>query len=296
VNASSMSDLRKIYTTAKETDQELPVALVIGADPGVLMAAAGKPPSTVSEYAVTGALHKKPLEVVKCENSDLLVPADAEIVIEGVIDFSEEVEQTLGEFAGQYGPETNPIFRVTAITHRKDASFYAITAGANPEHNTVGSVAIYAIEQAILEDLQKQFPNIIRAHVVIEARIAGPMLQLFLTIEKKDNEEPMKLIEAAFKSTAGYLPVSMIFKRIVIVDPDIDIYDYNDVEWAVWTRVAEKSKIMVSEAVSWELERGTKDGKSVRVGIDATMDLAEVEKLKRPIIPGFDQYPLEKYL
>ncbi len=300
VNASTMSDLRSIYNHHRDSGEEMHLALAIGVDPALLMAAVGKPPATVSEFGVAGGLREEPLALVKAEHSDLLVPADAEIIIEGVIDFSQEIEHTLGEFAGQYGPETNPLFRVTAITHRKDPNFYCILAGANPEHNTVGSVAIYSAEKSIMEDLVKQFPIIKALHVVIDAKVAGPMLQLFIQIDKKSDDEPMELIKAAFESTAGYLPVSLIFKRIVVVDGDIDIYNYNDVEWAIWSRVADASKIhLIPEAVSWELERSaaSKEGhKSFRIGIDATMDLEDVDKLKRPIIPGFDDVRVEDFV
>jgi 2,5-furandicarboxylate decarboxylase 1 len=90
----------------------------------------------------------------------------------------------------------------------------------------------------------------------------------------------------------------MITKRIVIVDDDIDVFDLEDIEWAFWTRLSTADKIVVIPDVkSWELERCANDDmKSVRVGLDATMDMNAVDKLLKPIIPGADTVHLADYL
>ena len=81
-----MSDLRKFYAAAKESGEPMPIALAIGVPPALLMAAAGKTPPGVSELDIAGGLMQAPVEMVKCETSDLLVPASAEIIIEGLVD------------------------------------------------------------------------------------------------------------------------------------------------------------------------------------------------------------------
>jgi 2,5-furandicarboxylate decarboxylase 1 len=234
---------------------------------------------------------------VKCETSDLLVPAMAEIIIEGVVDFSNKVENTLGEFAGQYGPETAPTTRVTAITHRKDAMFYSIMAGRNPEHNTLGAISTYGMQQIIAANLREQFPAIKDINIACEPRL-GAMLHVFISIDKKDDDEPRQLLDAAFRATAGIFPVSMIVKRIVIVDDDIDVYNLEDVEWAIWTRLSRAEKVMkIADVKSWELERCVNDEmESVRIGIDGTMDMDSVDKLLKPIIPGSEAIHLDDYL
>jgi 2,5-furandicarboxylate decarboxylase 1 len=292
-----MSDLRRIYAAAEESGEPMPIALAIGVPPALLMAASGKTPPGMSELDLAGGLMGTPVEMVKCENSDLLVPAAAEIVIEGVVDFSNKIENTLGEFAGQYGPEIAPTTRVTAITHRKDAMFYSIMAGRNPEHNTIGAISTYGMQAVIAANLRKQFPNIKDINVACEPKL-GAMLHIFISIDKKNDEEPRQLLEAAFKATAGIFPVSMITKRIVIVDDDIDVYDLEEVEWAVWTRLSGAAKIMViADVKSWELERCVNDDmESVRIGIDGTMDMNAVDKLVKPIIPGSDSVHLDDYL
>ncbi len=297
VNASSMSDLRRFYASAEESGKPMPVALAIGAPPACLMCASGKTPPGLSELAVAGGLMGKPVELVKCETSDLLVPAHAEIVIEGVVDFSRRIENTLGEFAGQYGPEIAPVTRVTAITHRRNAMYYSIMAGRNPEHNTIGAVSTYGMQSVVEQKLKEQFPNIREINVACEPRL-GTMLHMFISIDKQSDAEPAELIEAAFAADAGLFPVSVVTKRIVVVDSDVDVFSLEDVEWATWSRLSRADKIRTYPDVrSWELERCTDDQqRSARVGIDATMDMDKLDKLVRPVIPGAGQYKLEDYL
>ncbi|MGI9309085.1 MAG: UbiD family decarboxylase [Gammaproteobacteria bacterium] len=298
VNASSMSDLRRIYNNAESTGGSMPIVLAIGADPALLMAAVSKAMPGVSEIDIAGALQGQPVRLAKAETSDLPVPVDAEIVIEGTIDFSEKVENTLGEYAGQYGPETAPVAIATAITHRKDALFHAITAGANPEHNTLGTISIYSMRAMLTNALRERFPNIKQLDLVVKPRLTGTMMQIFISIAKKNDEEPKQLIREAFDFDGGFLPLSRIVKRIVVVDEDVDIFDYGDVEWAIWSRVADPDKIIILDHyTSWELDRSAKEGgKSVRVGIDATMDLEDVDELIRPRAPGFENIDLNEYI
>jgi len=275
----------------------MPIALAIGVPPALLMAASGKTPPGVSELDIAGGLMGAPVEMIKCETSDLLVPAAAEIIIEGVVDTSLRLENTLGEFAGQYGPEVAPQTRVTAITHRKNAMYFSIMAGRNPEHNTLGAVSTYGMQKAVEDNLRARFSNISDINVACEPRL-GTMLHMFISIDKSTDAEPLELIDAAFAASTGLFPVSMIVKRIVVVDADVDVFDLEDVEWAVWSRLSRANKIKVIPNVkSWELERCTDaNSTSARVGIDATMDLDQADKLVRPITPGAADIKLEDYL
>ena len=297
VNASSLSDLRKFYEHAEKTGETMPIALALGVEPALQMAASCKLPPDQSELDLAGALQGKAIDMVKCQTSDLMVPANAEMIIEGRVDFSRKIENTLGEFAGQYGPETAPVTEVTAITHRRDAMFYSILAGKNPEHNTLGSIATFAIQRALAGALRKQLPAIKDINVYLDPKF-GSMAHIVISISKRDDAEPMALIEAAFKAAGGFFPVSHITKRIVVVDDDVNVHDLNDVEWAIWTRVADAGKFrVIPDVESWELERCAKDGRgSLRLGVDATMDMDDREKLQRPIIPGADKVKLADYL
>lgn len=297
INASSMSDLRRIYASWEARGEIMPIAIAIGVDPAMLIAASCKLAPNQSEIELAGAFQSAPLELVQCEDSDLLVPANAEFIIEGTVDFGNRVENLLGEFAGQYGPENAPTTRVTAISHRKDAMFYTIMAGRNPEHNTLGSVAVYGVQRSITAAIKAVVPDIKDMHVYLEPGL-GTLAHVVIAIDKQSNEQPSQIVNDALKGGGGIFPVSKITKRIIIVDDDINVHNMGDVEWAIWNRAADASKFMVIPDVeSWELERAAKDGlKSARIGIDATMDLEDVDKLIRPITPGADDIRLEDYI
>ena len=297
INASSMSDLKQIYAYAESNGTSMPIAMVIGPDPALLMCASGKHPPGVSDLEIAGALQGRPIDMVKCETSDLLVPANAEIIIEGRVDFSQKIENTLGEFADQYGPETAPLTNITAITHRRDAMFYTIMAGRRPEHNTIGAISTYGMQAVLSDELKRQFPNIDEINVSCDARM-GCMLHVFVSIHKENDEEPRELIKSAFEAHTGLFPVGTIVKRIVVVDEDIDVFNLEDTEWALWTRVGDASKYMIyPDAVSWEIERCAKEGqRSIRIGIDATKDLEDADRLIRPIIPDYGDLRIEDYV
>ena len=225
------------------------------------------------------------------------MPADAEIVIEGTVDFSNRIENLLGEFAGQYGPENAPVTQVNTITHRNDAMYYAIVAGRNPEHNTLGTVAIYGVQRSVAASIREVVPEAKDIDVLFEPAM-GTLAHVTISIDKQSDDQPRDIIERAFAAGGHIFPVSKITKRIIVVDDDIDVHDRVDVNWAIWNRAAAASKFQVIPDVeSWELERAAKEGQlSARIGIDATMDLEDVDKLVRPIIPGAADIRLEDYI
>ncbi|MFZ1624309.1 MAG: UbiD family decarboxylase [Gammaproteobacteria bacterium] len=297
VNASSLSDLRKFYQHAEQRGESIPVALAIGVEPALQMAATCKLPPDQSEFNLAGGLQGKPVDLIKCETSDLLVPANAEMIIEAEVRFTSNIDNNLGEFAGQYGLETAPVAEVTAITHRKDAMFYSILAGRNPEHNTLGSIATFSIRRALIAALRSQLTGIVDIDVFLEPRM-GAMAHIVMSIRKQNDAEPMALIDAAFRAAGGFFPVSHITKRIIVVDEDVNVHDLSDVEWAMYTRIARADKYrVIPDIKSWELERcAKKDKGSLRLAIDATKDIQDREDMLRPVIPGAGEIRLADYL
>ncbi|MDP6673833.1 MAG: UbiD family decarboxylase, partial [Gammaproteobacteria bacterium] len=287
----------RIYSSWEATGETMPIAIALGVPPAMLIGGSCKLPPNMCEFGVAGALAGEPIQLVKCEDSDLLAPADAEIVIEGTVNFSNRVENLLGEFAGQYGPEDAPVTQVNTITHRNDAMFYSIVAGRHPEHNTLGNVAVYGVQRSIAASIREVAPEVIDLEVLLEPAM-GTLAHVVVSIDKHSDAQPRDIIERIFAASGNIFPVSKITKRIIVVDDDIDVHDPVDVRWAVWNRAATETKFMVIPGIeSWELERAAKAGqKSVRIGIDATMDLEDIDKLLRPIIPGIDEINLEDYL
>lgn len=297
INASSMSDLRRIYARWEQNGEAMPIALVIGVSPALLVAAAAKPAVGQSEYDLAGGLLNSPVELVRCQNSDLMVPADAEFVLEGTVDFSERVENLLGEFAGQYGPENAPVTVIDTITHRREPVYHSILAGRNPEHNNIGAVAAFGIKDAIEEAIHAAIPAAKRVNAIIDPAV-GTLAHVAISIDKTNDAQPRDIIEQAFATSSAMFPISLIAKRIIVVDEDIDIASLADIEWAIWNRIADERKVLVfPDMATAEFERAAKPGmKSVRIGLDATMDLADRDKLTRPFIPGASGLRLKDYI
>ena len=153
------------------------------------------------------------------------------------------------------------------------------------------------MQSVLSNEMKRQFPNINDINVSCDPRL-GCMLHVFVSIHKQNDEEPRELIKSAFEAHTGLFPVGTIVKRIVVVDEDIDVFNLEETEWAIWSRVGDASKYMViPDIVSWEIERCAKEGQvSVRIGIDATKDLEDADRLIRPIIPGAGDIRIEDYV
>ncbi|HPF27644.1 MAG TPA: UbiD family decarboxylase, partial [Steroidobacteraceae bacterium] len=189
VSANPSSDLHLFYEDAARRGVTIPIALAIGVEPALMMAAVCKLPTGESEIGLAGALQGKPIELIKCETSDLLVPANAEMIIEARVDCSNKVVNTLGEFVGQYGTDTSPVAQVTAITHRHNAMHYAILAGRNPEHNTLGKIAGFSFRRAVEKSLRQCLPGIRDLHVYLDPTL-GAMTHVVIAISKRNDAEP----------------------------------------------------------------------------------------------------------
>lgn len=301
VNAVPGSDLAAIYQHHEAAGTPMDIALVIGADPALLMAAVCRLPAGDSELGLAGGLRGRALDLVRCKTSALRVPAVAELVIEGRVDFTHHVENTLGEFAGQYGTESAPVTVVQALTHRHDAMLHAVLAGRHAEHVTLGTMATAGLRRTLAKALRAALPPLAGLHVYLEPAL-GSMAHVVLAVDKTDDDTPQQLIDAAFAAPVpvpgGTAPASFLVKRVVVVDPDIDVHDLADVEWALWTRTARATKFRIEGGVeSWDLERCARRGSgSLRVAVDATMDIADRERLRRTVIPGAATVRLADYL
>jgi 2,5-furandicarboxylate decarboxylase 1 len=190
---------------------------------------------------------------------------------------------------------------VTAISYRNGAMHYSVLAGRNPEHNTLASIAGISFRRALAAALRSALPQVKDLRVFLDPKL-GSMHHIVMSIAKRDDAEPMALIDAAFRTRlmiAGVeLPVERLTKRIIVVDDDVDVQDMDEVDWALWTRIADARKFVVRPDVpSWELERCAKPGRgSLRIAIDATSDMEDREKLRRTIIPGAVKWKLADYI
>ncbi len=219
----------------EELHQPMPVAIVIGHHPAVVMGTISRIPGIGGEYAEAGALLGEPVELVKCETSDLMVPARAEIVIEGVIEPGEYQEEgPFAEWPGYYtesGPK--PYIKVTAITMRKDAIFYDVFAG-HREHCVLGSLPRMG---SIFRRVKQVVPGLKAVNVPAHVR-----MHCYISYKKRNEAEAKKAAMAAFLTESENL------KLVILVDDDINVFNEQEVMWAVGSRFrADKGLTVIND-------------------------------------------------
>lgn len=270
-----------IWRRYGELGQNMPVALVIGHHPAFLMGAVSRLPQVGGEMEVVGALLGEPLELVKAHTSDLLVPADAEIVIEGYIPANETMhEGPFGEWPRYYaltGPQ--PIIRVTAITRRRDAIFQDVFA-AHAEHNVLGALPRMG---SLFRRVKGVVPSVKALNL---PQSGGGRAHCYISYTKGSEGEGKS---AAFAVLAAEPDV----KLVVLVDDDINIYNESEVLWAVATRFeADQDMNVIPNALGMKLiptaygeNRHERGWMNTKVIIDATKPLAPGEFPPRAQVP-----------
>lgn len=237
IDLVSPSDLRAIYLASAKRGEPLPIAFVVGSHPIDHVAATMRIPS--DELELLASLRGAPLPVVKCVSCDIRVPADAEWVIEGYLDARGHVEPEgpYGEFLGYYGEvKRNPVFHLTAITRRRDALFQTVSIGGRSMDCTdSGQMIALRTEITVWRALQ----TAVREVVAVYAPAAtGGMFNVRIAIRQRVPGEARNAIAAAFASLANV-------KNVFVVDPDIDIFSDEQMEWALATRFQAERDLMI---------------------------------------------------
>lgn len=261
---------------AEEAGQPLDAAIVVGVDPLTLLASQAIVPLDHDELEIAGALQGRPLPVVKCVASDIRVPAEAEIVIEGrFLPHVREPEGPFGEFPQYYGERApREVMEIVAVTHRKDAIFHTIVGGGL-EHQLLGAIPK---EATLLTHLRRNFSNVLDVHL----SPGGVMrFHLYVKIRKTQEGQGKNVILGAF---AGYFDL----KHVIVVDEDVDIHNPTEVEWAVATRFqADRDLVIVPESQGSKLDPSNRDGVGAKMGLDATKPFKAPEMVfKRIRVPG----------
>jgi 2,5-furandicarboxylate decarboxylase 1 len=268
--------LRFAFERAKRRGEPLTVAVAIGSDLALHFTAAtmgSQMPEHADELAVAGGLAGRALPVVKAVSQDLLVPAEAEFVLEGQMLVDEvQKEGPFGEFIGFAAPADDaPVLKISAITHRRDPIYHAI--------NGYGRETIvlrkYVLEASLLKVLRAAVP------IVIDAEMTVGGLHRFhavVQVEKKTTQHEGLQRNAILASFGALKDLDMI----IVVDEDIDIRDPADVEYALATRMeASKDLILVPGARGHEYVRAGNNGIRTKLGIDATVPFEEKARFKR---------------
>lgn len=248
----------------------MPMTVVFGADPCYVLAGGSKFEQPPSEDAYAGALRQEALELVKCELSDLLVPANAEIVVEGEVMPDEwDHDGPFGEFTGFLSHEksTCNVFRVKAITHRSNPIFHGEREGYPSEG---GLIYILGMEPIVYKKLQP-----IEGVLDVHMPLSGVGFELVVSMRVSRKGQVRQLLQTVFgdQEVGGYI------KHVVVVDEGIDIRDRDDVAWAMATHVqADRDLLIIPRCPQTSLDVSqTSRYWGTKLGIDATMPRFEYE-------------------
>ncbi|MDE2235830.1 MAG: 4-hydroxy-3-polyprenylbenzoate decarboxylase [Gammaproteobacteria bacterium] len=206
-----------------------PVAVALGADPATILAAVTPVPDSLSEFSFAGLLRGARTAVVKCRSCDLMVPASAEIVLEGYIQPGEMADEgPFGDHTGYYNDvEKFPVFTVTHVSHRRDPIYHSTYTGRPPDEPAVLG---QALNEVFVPILQKQFPEITDFYLPPE----GCSYRVACVSMKKQYPGHAKRVMFGIWS---FLRQFMYTKFIIVTDDDINVRDWKDVIWAVSTRM-----------------------------------------------------------
>jgi 4-hydroxy-3-polyprenylbenzoate decarboxylase len=247
-----------------EKAEPFPVAAVIGADPGTILAAVTPVPDTLSEYNFAGLLRGAKVELVDCKTVPLKVPADAEIVLEGHVSLDEyEDEGPYGDHTGYYNSvEQFPVFRVSAITMRREPIYLTTFTGRPPDEP---SILGEALNEVFIPLLQQQFPEITDFWLPPE----GCSYRIAVVSMKKAYPGHAKRVMMGVWS---YLRQFMYTKWVIVVDDDIDARDWKDVMWAISTRMDPARDITLVEntPIDYLDFASPESGLGSKIGLDAT--------------------------
>ncbi|WP_395672273.1 UbiD family decarboxylase [Phenylobacterium sp.] len=242
----------------------LPACAVIGADPGTILAAVTPVPDTLSEYQFAGLMRGRKLDLVPAKTQPLLVPAQAEIVLEGVVRLDEYADEgPYGDHTGYYNSvEPFPVFEVTAVTMRRDPIYLTTFTGRPPDEP---SVLGEALNEVFIPLLRQQFPEIVDFWLPPE----GCSYRIAVVSMKKAYPGHAKRVMMGVWS---YLRQFMYTKWVIVVDDDINARDWKDVMWAVSTRMDPARDITLVEntPIDYLDFASPESGLGSKIGLDAT--------------------------
>ncbi len=244
--------------------EPFPVSVALGADPATILAAVTPVPDTLSEYAFAGLLRGSRTEVTRSLGNDLQVPASAEYVLEGVIHPGDMApEGPFGDHTGYYNEvDEFPVFTIERITRREKPIYHSTYTGRPPDEPAILGVAL---NEVFVPILQKQFPEITDFYLPPE----GCSYRLAVVSMKKQYPGHAKRVMFGVWS---FLRQFMYTKFVIVTDDDVNVRDWNDVIWAMTTRMDPARDITLVEntPIDYLDFASPVSGLGSKVGLDAT--------------------------
>jgi 4-hydroxy-3-polyprenylbenzoate decarboxylase len=244
--------------------ERFPISVALGADPATILAAVTPVPDALSEYGFAGLLRGSKTEVVKCLSNDLQVPASTEFVLEGYLEEGVLADEgPFGDHTGYYNEvDKFPVFTIERITHRHDPIYHSTYTGRPPDEPAILGVAL---NEVFVPILQKQFPEIVDFYLPPE----GCSYRWACVSMKKQYPGHAKRVMLGVWS---FLRQFMYTKFVVVCDEDVDIRNWEDVIWAMTTRMdpARDTTIIENTPIDYLDFASPVSGLGSKMGFDAT--------------------------
>lgn len=255
------------YANFEAKGRDIPVAVVLGGDPALTYAATAPLPDEIDEMVFAGFLRKKSVELVQCKTIDMQVPADADFVIEGMVPAGERRrEGPFGDHTGYYSlADDYPVFKVTAITHRRNAIYPATVVGPPPmEDKYLG----LATERIFLPLMRLMVPEVIDYHLPSDGVFHNLAL---VRIKKRYPGHAFKVMHALWG-----LGQMMFTKCIIVVDDDVDVQKPAEVVWRVLANIDPERDITFVKGPIDVLDHSSSfPAFGSKMGVDATRKWAD---------------------
>jgi 2,5-furandicarboxylate decarboxylase 1 len=274
--------LRQILADTEQAGEPLDVAILIGVDPTVVLASQARPGRDADDLEICSAMRHQPVRVAGAPETGLPIVADAELLIEARLQPGRQAEEgPFGEFPHTYSPAApGPVLDVLAIHHRAEPIFQTILSGGR-EHLLVGGIPresdlLYALRQVSekVSAVRMTDGGSLRFHAVV-------------ALDDPTPNEARAVLEAAFASNA-------VIKHAVAVNGDVDVFDAEQLEWALATRVQGASDLIVLEDERGSpLDPSTHDGRTAKVGVDATVPTERLDEHRWMKVPGAEKLDLD---
>ncbi|MDR0484074.1 MAG: UbiD family decarboxylase [Alphaproteobacteria bacterium] len=248
----------------KFPNTDMPICVAIGVDPSLTIAAVTPVPDNLSEYKFAGLLSDKKVDLVKSKTNNMLVPAYAEIILEGYVSHNEVAKEgPYGDHTGYYNEvEEFPVFNLTAITTRKNPIYLSTFTSRPPDEP---SILAECLNDMFVPFIKQQFPEI---HDFYLPADACSYRMAFVSIKKSYAGQAKRVMMGVW----SYLRQFMYTKFIVVVDDDMDVRNLSDILWAISTNVdpARDSMIVENTPIDYLDFASPVSGLGSKMGIDAT--------------------------
>jgi len=279
--APSDHHLGRMIGKAEDRGQGLPIATIIGADPRIVIASQAKAPYGCDEMHIAGGMKGEPIRLVPCKTIPLSVPADAEVIIEGVTIPGQRVtDGPFAEYTGCYSESKEaPVVEVTAITMRRDPIYHTCLTGFPLTENHVLIELPNTIRAR--QEVQRVAPEVRAVHFTAGGTYRHHVV---VSIRKRHEEEARNVILALLATGIG-------IKQVIVVDDDINVRDAMEVEWAVSTRMQpDRDVIIIPRLACSTLDPSApKPRTTAGWGIDATKPMRDNERFAKVRVPGVER-------